>query len=54
MNKRMVTLKRNQKEILELKSKITEVENSRGTWLPQSVEHSTLDLGVVSLSPTVV
>ena len=25
---------------------------SRGTWLAQSVEHATLDLGVVSLSPT--
>lgn len=24
----------------------------RGTWLAQSVEHVTLDLGVVSLSPT--
>ena len=27
------------------------VEN-RGTWLAQSVEHETLDLGIVSLSPT--
>lgn len=24
----------------------------RGAWLAQSVEHATLDLGVVSLSPT--
>ena len=25
---------------------------NRGTWLAQSVEHATLDLGVVTLSPT--
>ena len=24
----------------------------RGTWLPQSLEHATLDLGVMSSSPT--
>lgn len=27
-------------------------ERLRGAWLAQSVEHATLDLGVMSLSPT--
>lgn len=27
-------------------------KNPRGTWLAHSVEHSTHDLGVVGLSPT--
>ena len=31
--------------------KVLSSNNQRGTWVTQLVEHATLDLGVVSLSP---
>ena len=46
--------------LVEVQTGAVTVENSmesphaiknRGTWLAQSVEHATLDLGVVNLSP---
>ena len=33
-------------------STLLELDKSRGTWLPQTVEHVTLDLRVESSSPT--
>ena len=39
------------KQTIKIKKK-KDVVIERGTWLAQLVEHVTLDLGVVSLSPT--
>lgn len=46
-------LKEGKKKILESFQRLSEVKNeSGGTWLGQSVEHATLYLRVISLSPT--
>ena len=40
------------KAISQLLQMPLEMNDVRGTWLAQLVGHATLDLGVVSLSPT--